>query len=163
MEGTWRQHTLGILSFPRIYVGRTLQDMIENILEPRKIYKDQKASVQTDEESESFDIQKGSKQGDPMSSLLFNTVLQYSFKKRNTTMAKEERNGNLLERPRTRLPNEPAICRRRDAVRNLQRTDTEYDVRIQESNRESGTQDPPRQDEDSQQPEHHQFEHKKTY
>ena len=46
----------------------------------RKIYKDQKASVQTDEESESFDIQKGSKQGDPMSSLLFNTVLQYSLK-----------------------------------------------------------------------------------
>ena len=78
-------------------------------------------------------------------------------------MAKEERNGNLLERPRTRLPNEPAICRRRDAVRNLQRTDTEYDVRIQESNRERGTQDSPRQDEDSQQPEHHQFEHKKTY
>ena len=129
----------------------------------RKIYKDQKASVQTDEESESFDIQKGSKQGDPMSSLLFNMVLQYSLKKRNTTMAKEERNGNLLERPRTRRPNEPAICRRRDAVRNLQRTDTEYDVRIQESNRESGTQDPPRQDENSQQPEQHEFRHKKIY
>ena len=46
----------------------------------RKFYKDQKASVQTDEESESSDIQKGSKQGDPMSSLLFNTVLQYSLK-----------------------------------------------------------------------------------
>ena len=122
----------------------------------RKIYKDQKASVQTDEESESFDVQKGSKQGDPMSSLLFNTVLQYSFK-RNTTMAKDERNGNLLERPRTRLPNEPAICRRRDAVRNLQRTDTEHDVRIQRSNRKSGTQDPPRQDENSQQPEQHEF------
>ena len=76
----------------------------------RKIYKDQKASVQTDEESESFDIQKGSKKGDPMSSLLFNTVLQYSFKKRNTTMAKEKRNGNLLDRPRTRLPDELAIC-----------------------------------------------------
>ena len=30
--------------------------------------------------SEIFDIQKGSKQGDPMSSLLFNTVLQYSLK-----------------------------------------------------------------------------------
>ena len=29
---------------------------------------------------------------------------------RNTTMAKEKRNGNLLERPRTRLPNELAIC-----------------------------------------------------
>ena len=46
----------------------------------RKIYRDQKASVQTDEEREIFDIQKGSKQGDPMSSLLFNTVLQYSLK-----------------------------------------------------------------------------------
>ena len=43
-----------------------------------EIYRDHKGSVQTDEESESFDIQKGSKQGDPMSSLLFNTVLQYS-------------------------------------------------------------------------------------
>ena len=46
----------------------------------KKIYKDQKASVQTDVESNIFDIQKGSKQGDPMSSLLFNTVLQYSLK-----------------------------------------------------------------------------------
>ena len=46
----------------------------------RKIYRDQKASVQTDEESNIFDIQKGSKQGDPLSSLLFNTVLQYSLK-----------------------------------------------------------------------------------
>ena len=45
-----------------------------------KIYRDQKASVQTDEESEMLDIRKGSKQGDPMSSLLFNTVLQYSSK-----------------------------------------------------------------------------------
>ena len=38
-----------------------------------KIYRDQKASVLTDEESNIFDIQKGSKQGDPLSSLLFNT------------------------------------------------------------------------------------------
>ena len=45
-----------------------------------KIYRDQKASVMTDEESNIFDIQKGSKQGDPLSSLLFNTVLQYSLK-----------------------------------------------------------------------------------
>ena len=45
----------------------------------RKFYKDQKASVQTGEESEIFDIQKGSKQGDS-SSLLLNTVLQYALK-----------------------------------------------------------------------------------
>ena len=65
----------------------------------RKFYRDQKASVQTDEESKFFDIQKGSKQGDPMSSLVFNTVLQYSLKDEIQTMAKEERNGNFLERP----------------------------------------------------------------
>ena len=40
-----------------------------------KIYKDQKASVQTDVESNMFEIKKGTKQGDPSSSLLFNTVL----------------------------------------------------------------------------------------
>ena len=48
----------------------------------RKIYKDQKASVQKDEKSENFDIRKGSKQGDPMSSLPFNMVLQYCQKKK---------------------------------------------------------------------------------
>ena len=37
-------------------------------------------SVQTDEESDIFEIRKGTKQGDPLSSLLFNTVLQYSLK-----------------------------------------------------------------------------------
>ena len=46
----------------------------------KKIYKDQKASVQTDVESNMFEIKKGTKQGDPLSSLLFNTVLQSSLK-----------------------------------------------------------------------------------
>ena len=36
--------------------------------------------MQTDGESEIFDIQKSSKQGDPLSSLLFKTVLQYALK-----------------------------------------------------------------------------------
>ena len=44
----------------------------------KKIYRDQKASVQTDEESNMFEIKKGS---DPLSSLLFNMVLQKSLKK----------------------------------------------------------------------------------
>ena len=43
-----------------------------------KIYRDQKASVMIDEESNIFDIQKGSKQGDPLSSCCstrsFNTL-----------------------------------------------------------------------------------------
>ena len=46
----------------------------------KKIFRDQKASVQTDEESNIFEIRKGTKQGDPLSSLLFTTVLQYSLK-----------------------------------------------------------------------------------
>ena len=58
----------------------------------RKTYRDQKASVQTDEESESFDIQKGSKQGDPMSSLLVQHSLSILSEGRNSTMAKERRN-----------------------------------------------------------------------
>ena len=64
-------------------------------------------SVLTDEESVIFDIPKGSKEGDPMSSLLFNTVLQYAEIQR---WQKKKRNGNLLERPRSRLPYELAIC-----------------------------------------------------
>ena len=46
----------------------------------KKIHNDQKASVQTDVESNMFEIKKGTKQGDHLSSLLFNTVLQNSLK-----------------------------------------------------------------------------------
>ena len=52
----------------------------EHISLSEKIYKAQKASVQTDVESNMFEIKKGTKQGDPLSSLLFNTVLQNSLK-----------------------------------------------------------------------------------
>ena len=62
----------------------------------RKMYRDQKASVQTDEESNIFDIQKGSKQGDPLSSLLFNTVLQYSLKDEIQRWQKKKRMGIYL-------------------------------------------------------------------
>ena len=50
------------------------------------------------------------------------------IKKDGTEMAKNKRNGYLLERPRTRLSDELAIRRRRDAVRNIQRTDAKHDV-----------------------------------
>ena len=42
----------------------------------KKLYRDQKASVLTDEESNMFEIKKGTKQGNPLSSLFFNMVLQ---------------------------------------------------------------------------------------
>ena len=46
----------------------------------KKLYRDQKASVLTDEESNMFEIKKGTKQCDPLSSLLFNVVLQNLLK-----------------------------------------------------------------------------------
>ena len=44
----------------------------------KMLFSDQKASVQTDVECNMFEIMKGTKQGDPLSS--FNTVLQKSLK-----------------------------------------------------------------------------------
>ena len=46
----------------------------------RKLYRDQKTSVPTDDKSNMFEIKNGTKQGDPQSSLLFNTVQQNSLK-----------------------------------------------------------------------------------
>ena len=69
----------------------------------RKMYRDQKASVQTDAESNMFEIKKGTKQGDPLSSplftlssLLFNTVLQYSLKDEIQRWQKKKGMGKTL-------------------------------------------------------------------
>ena len=59
-------------------------------------------------------------------------------------LAKEKRNGNLLEWPRPRLPHKPEVRRRRAYVRNIQRTASKIDVRIQGKYWKSVTQDPPR-------------------
>ena len=45
----------------------------------QRLYRHQEGTVLTDKESDVFPIKKGTKQGDPLSSLLFNTVLQYSL------------------------------------------------------------------------------------
>ena len=45
----------------------------------KKINIDQKATVLTDKESDDFEIKRGTKQGDPLSSLHFNAVLQYAL------------------------------------------------------------------------------------
>ena len=48
----------------------------DNIRLLNELYRDQKATELTDEESDIFEMKKGTKQGDPLSSLLFNTFLQ---------------------------------------------------------------------------------------
>ena len=52
-----------------------------------KIYKDQKASVQTDVESNMFEIKKGTKQGDPLSSFSSTELTE----RRHPALAKEKK------------------------------------------------------------------------
>ena len=63
----------------------------------KKLYRDQKATVLTDEESDLFEIKKVTKQGDPLSSLLFNTVLQKTLEDDILRWQKKKRNWNLPE------------------------------------------------------------------
>ena len=46
----------------------------------QRLYSQQEGTVLTDKESDVFPIKRGTKQGDPLSSLLFNTVLQYALR-----------------------------------------------------------------------------------
>ena len=43
----------------------------------QRLYRDQTAVVRTDTTSRPFDLRRGTKQGDPLSSLLFNALLQH--------------------------------------------------------------------------------------
>ena len=141
------------LHLPQLYLGGApiLQCRAWLRLPLQKIYKDQKASVQTDEESEIFDIQKGSKQGDPLSSLLFNTVLQYALKNVIQKWQRKKGMGIYLS------------DQERDCLTNLRFAD---DVMLfatskgqiqnmlcefKEATEKSGAHDSPKQDENSQQ------------
>ena len=79
MDSDGRLHEGFRLHLLQFFLGGTqiLQRRSRVRQPPEEIYRDHKASVQTDEVCNIFDIQKASKQGDPVSSLLFNTVLQY--------------------------------------------------------------------------------------
>ena len=61
----------------------------------QRLYRHQEGTVLTDKEIDVFPIKKGTKQGDPLSSLLFNTVLQYSLEN-NLTKWQENKKGFRL-------------------------------------------------------------------
>ena len=61
----------------------------------QRLYRHQEGTVLTDKESDVFPIRKGTKQGDRLSSLLFNTVLQYSLEN-NLTKWQENKKGIRL-------------------------------------------------------------------
>ena len=56
------------------------QTSIREAATTARLYSQQEGTVLTDKESDVFSIKRGTKQGDPLSSLLFKTVLQYSLK-----------------------------------------------------------------------------------
>ena len=45
----------------------------------KRLHAEQKGTVPTDKESDRFEMKRSTKQGDPLSSLLFNTVLQMAL------------------------------------------------------------------------------------
>ena len=127
----------------------------------KKIYRDQKASVQTDKESNIFEIRKGTKQGDPLSSLLFNTVLQYSLnndiqrwqKKKGMGIYLSDNDHDCL----TNLGFPDDVLLLASSKKQLRKMLYE----LKKSTEKSGTWDSSRKDENSQQLEHHQLGHKK--
>ena len=127
----------------------------------KKIYRDQTASVQTDEESNMFEIRKGTKQGDPLSSLLFNMVLQNSLKDDIQRWQKKKGMGIYLsDNDRDCLTNlrfADDVLLFASSKEQLQRMLCEF----KRSTEKVGSQDSSRKDENSQQPKQPKLGHKK--
>ena len=64
----------------------------------KRLYAEEQGTVLTDKEGEVFEIQRGTKQGDPLSSLLFNTVLQAALEG-NLTIWREKSIRNQFRGP----------------------------------------------------------------
>ena len=110
----------------------------ERLHQPPEEKRDLKATVLTDEESELFEIKKGTKQGDPLSSLLFNTSPAESIGRRHSALTKEKRYRKLPEWQRSWLSHKHEIYWRRAPVCNIKRTAPKNVMRIQEEYWKSG-------------------------
>ncbi len=71
----------------------------------QNLYRDQTASVKTDKVSTPFNIQTGTKQGDPLSSLLFNSVSEHIMGQIQLNWKRKGMGVQLLSTSETRLTN----------------------------------------------------------
>ena len=74
----------------------------------QRLYSHQEGTVLTDKESDVFQIKMGKKQGDQLSSLLFNTVSQFSLED-DLKRWQEKQKRHQTEQQKRRLPDEPEI------------------------------------------------------
>ena len=76
-------------SIDQLFIWEALEDQrvpIGYIRVLKDLYREQHARVKTDRLSRSFQIQRGAKQGDPLSSLLFNAVLEKVMRRAKNTL-----------------------------------------------------------------------------
>ena len=71
----------------------------------KRLYSHQEGTVLTGKESEVFPIKRGTKQGDPLSSLLFNTVLQFSVEEDLKRWQEKQRGIRLSDKKEDCLTN----------------------------------------------------------
>ena len=71
----------------------------------QQLYKNQKATVKTDSTSRAFSIERGTKQGDPLSTLLFISLLEEIFRTIKSRWAKKKYGVKLGHEQHERLTN----------------------------------------------------------
>ena len=104
----------------------------------KRLFKDHKATILTDKESDMFEIKKKTNHSDPFSNLLFNTALKMALES-DFPRWQKKKNGHVLGRLRVRLPHKFTIFWRRAPVCDFMRTTTK-NVWIQTKHRKGGTQ-----------------------
>ena len=94
----------------------------------RRLYADQQATVLTDKESDLFEIKRETKQGDPLSSLLCNTVLQATLKDDLIRWREKGMGIRLGDSQADCLSINPTVRRRRAIILNIHGKTQKHDV-----------------------------------